>query len=346
MSGTAIRLAEHGLLPDGAIRLGIRRLLDHRLHGEARRQALGDMDHWIAGLGSGPIARLPEAANHQHYEVPADFFRLVLGPRMKYSSCFYPQGTESLEQGEREMLALTARRAGLEDGMRILELGCGWGSLTLWMAEHLPAARITALSNSASQRHEILQRARARGLDNLEVITADINDFRTPGPFDRVVSVEMFEHMHNLPALLERVSGWLAPEGRLFLHVFCHGRFSYPFLDEGGRDWMARHFFSGGKMPAEHLYERFDRHLVVEQRWSVPGTHYARTSRQWLENLDHNRAGALESLGGREDRAGAALRLRRWRIFFMACEELFARDGGRQWFVSHQLLRRREDRPC
>jgi cyclopropane-fatty-acyl-phospholipid synthase len=345
MNGLGISLAEGGLLPDALIRLGIRRLLKARLELESRRHAGGDMESWITGLEKGPLALVPHKANQQHYEVPPEFFRAMLGPNLKYSSCIYPQGNESLDQAEQAMLALTAERAGITDGMRVLELGCGWGSLSLWMARHFPGARITGLSNSAAQRGEILARARERGLENLEILTADINDFRCDRRFDRVVSVEMFEHMYNIPELLRRVAGWLEPEGRLFLHVFCHRQYSYPFAERNGSDWMARHFFSGGMMPAETLYERFDSHLQVERRWMVAGSHYARTSRQWLETLDHNRRAALVALGAETDKEGAARRVQRWRMFLMACEELFGHDGGREWFVSHQLLRPRGERP-
>ncbi|MCA9783962.1 MAG: class I SAM-dependent methyltransferase [Candidatus Cloacimonetes bacterium] len=335
----AIELAERGWLPDFLVRAGIRRLLAARLTEERARAASGAMDAWITELGDGPVALLPEKANEQHYEVPPEFFHAMLGPRLKYSSCIHPQGTESLAEAETLMLELCVQRAGLVDGQRILELGCGWGSLSLFMAQRFPAARITAVSNSAPQRREILQRATALGLSNLDVITADMNNFDTDQRFDRVVSVEMFEHMYNLPLLLRRVRGWLAPGGRLFLHVFCHREYSYPFAVRGQQDWMARHFFSGGMMPAESLYERFGEHMVIENRWVVSGTHYARTSRQWLERLDANREAALKALADAGDPSSASLRLQRWRMFVMACEELFGHDGGREWFVSHQLLR-------
>lgn len=333
-----IALAERGLVPDALVRAGIRALLAQRLRSEAaggeRRQR-----EFLDSLSAGPVAPLPEKANEQHYELPPAFMRLALGPRMKYSSCLYETGRETLAEAEEAMLRLTCARAELAEGQDILELGCGWGSLTLWMAERHPGSRVTAVSNSAPQREHILALARAKGLDNVRVITADMNSFEAPGVYDRVVSVEMFEHMRNYPELLRRVSRWLRPGGRLFVHLFCHERWAYPFLDEGDDDWMARHFFSGGCMPSEGLLPRFQDHLRHERMWVVGGRHYERTSNHWLDALDRRRDEALEALRpvyGRD----AALWLRRWRIFYMACAELFGYAGGSEWRVAHYLFRK------
>ena len=337
---TAIALVESGVVPDSLTRAGIRRLCAERLAaesagGEERRLALMD------SLSRGPVAPLPEKANEQHYELPPDFMRLALGPRMKYSCALYETGAETLAEAEEAMLALTCERAELSDGQRVLELGCGWGSLSLWMAENYPKSRITAVSNSAPQREFILARAAERGLTNLEVLTRDMNDFHAPGTYDRIVSVEMFEHMRNYPELLRRVASWLSPGGKLFVHIFCHRTFAYPFVDEGADDWMARHFFSGGIMPSEALLLQFQEDLVHEKMWVVDGRHYERTSNDWLANLDRRADEALEALRPVYG-ADAALMLRRWRVFYMACAELFGYAEGSEWRVAHYLFRRRD----
>ncbi len=327
---------ERGLVPDPLVRLGIRRLLRQRLRQlwSERTSAL------IESMRAAPIAVHAADANRQHYELPAEFFRLVLGPRLKYSSCFWPAGVDSLEAAEKAALELTCERSGLADGMDILELGCGWGSLSLWMAERYPASRVLAVSNSAAQRRFVEAAAADRAISNLEVVTADMNDF-DPGAgrrFERVVSVEMFEHMRNYRRLLARIASWLAPEGRLFVHVFCHRQHPYLFEDQGPSDWMARHFFTGGLMPSEDVFRHFEDDLVTERRWRLDGRHYQRTLRAWLANLDHNRESCLRLF---ETTYGAAAErwLHRWRLFFLSCAELFGYRGGQEWYVAHSLLR-------
>jgi cyclopropane-fatty-acyl-phospholipid synthase len=339
----AVNWVEQGFVPDAVVRRGIRRLCEQRLaeledgdcEAAARRAEL-----FLQDMEGADIALLPHLANAQHYEVPAAFFALALGPNRKYSSCWWPAGVTSLAQAEEAALAETCARAGLADGQRILELGCGWGSLTLWMAQRYPGARITAVSNSASQRAAIESQARDRGLRNLRVITADMNRFDIEPGFDRVVSVEMFEHMRNWRALFGRVHGWLAPGGRFFMHVFCHRAVPYAFVESGPSDWMSRHFFSGGMMPSDDLALRFQQDLRLLQRWRWEGTHYQRTADAWLENLDRNRAAALPVLATAYGAADARMWLQRWRIFFMACAELFGADRGQQWWVSHYLFER------
>jgi cyclopropane-fatty-acyl-phospholipid synthase len=336
----AIALVERGLVPDSLTRAGIRRLCAKRLAeetagGEGRQRA------FLASLACGPVAPVPEKANEQHYELPPAFMALALGPQMKYSSCYYATGRESLAEAEEAMLALTAARAQLADDQSILELGCGWGSLTLWMAEKYPKSRILAVSNSAPQRDYILARARERGLTNIDILTQDMNDLEIDALFDRIVSVEMFEHMRNYPELMRRVASWLMPGGKLFVHVFCHKTLAYPFVDEGDDDWMARHFFSGGQMPSEGLLLNFQDRLENEGMWIVDGRHYEKTANDWLDNLDRCHDEALEVLRpvyGRD----AALWLRRWRVFYMACAELFGYAGGSQWRVAHYRFRRRD----
>ena len=334
----AIELAERGVLPDRLTRFGIRRLLRQRL--DSHRHHPGQSRSFIASLDQAPIAVEQAAANAQHYEVPPAFYELALGPHRKYSSCWYETGNEDLATAEAAMLALTCQRAGVADGQSILEIGCGWGSLTLWMAERFPAARIVAVSNSAPQRRFIEARAAERKLTNVQIHTADISTWQPPAPgFDRVVSVECFEHLRNYPELFRRIAGWLKPDGALFLHVFCHRDQAYPFETEGDDNWMGRHFFTGGIMPSEDLFSRFDRDLRVTERWRVNGRHYARTSRHWLENFDSRRK-QIEAVLAGDLGTKAHRQAERWRMFFMACEELFAYGDGEEWFVTHQLLRR------
>ena len=336
-------LVERGLVPDAILRLAIRRLLAQRLRDEqasdpeaVRRRT----DAFVAAMRESPIAIATGDANAQHYEVPPAFFELVLGTNLKYSSCLWEPGTATLDAAEDAMLALTASRAALTDGQDVLELGCGWGSLTLWMARRFPRSRITAVSNSRDQRRFIEERARARGLRNVAVVTADMNAFDPRARFDRVVSVEMFEHMRNWPLLLSRVAAWMRPEARLFLHVFSHREIAYPFDVRDASDWMAREFFTGGLMPSDGLLAHFQDDLVIEERWQVDGTHYERTAEAWLANLDRGRAEALAILGRAYGAARARERLWAWRLFFLACAECWGYRGGSEWIVSHYRLKK------
>ncbi|GAA4869724.1 cyclopropane-fatty-acyl-phospholipid synthase family protein [Luteimonas vadosa] len=333
-----IDLAERGLLPDAAIRAGIRKLCAKRLHDEHSGDIEGaDMRArmLMLQLRESPIAVETEAANQQHYEVPARFFELCLGKRLKYSSCYYPRGDESLDQAEEAMLSLYGERAALADGQRILELGCGWGSLTLWMAERFRNASITGVSNSSGQREYIMAQAHKRGLANIEILTRDVNTLALEGPYDRVVSIEMFEHVRNHAGLLRRIAGWLEDDGSLFVHVFCHRTLVYPFEDAGRDDWMARHFFTGGLMPSAETLVHMQRDLHLEQRWLLSGTHYQRTANHWLANQDDHREAVLEVLAAAHGAEHARRWAQRWRIFWMACAELFGYRGGNEWGVAH-----------
>jgi cyclopropane-fatty-acyl-phospholipid synthase len=295
---------------------------------------------FLEQLRSAPLALLPEKANAQHYEVPAAFFGAVLGPRRKYSSCLWPADTTTLAQAETAALQATCDRAGLADGQHVLELGCGWGSLTLWMAERFAHSRITALSNSNSQRQHIEGQAAQRGLTNVRVITRDMNDFDTAERFDRIVSVEMFEHLRNWPQAFGRVARWLNPQGRFFMHVFAHRGAPYAFVERDASDWMSRHFFSGGMMPSDDLALHFQDDLRLLNRWRWSGTHYQRTAEAWLRNMDDHRP-TLWPLFERSYGADAAVWWQRWRLFFMSVAELFGYDDGQQWWVSHYLFERR-----
>ena len=335
-------LAERGLLPDPLIRLGIRRLCRARLDQESRggtEQESRRFAECIEALRQSPVALHTEAANAQHYELPAAFFQLCLGRRLKYSSGYFPPGVESLDQAEEAMLALYDARAELADGQDILELGCGWGSLTLWMAERYPRSRITAVSNSRSQGSYIQARCAERGLQNVRVISADVNALAFGAEeFDRCVSIEMFEHMRNYETLLARIAGWLKPDGRLFVHIFAHRTLMYPFETSGEDNWLGRHFFTGGLMPAADTLLWFQRDLSLEERWILSGRHYERTANAWLANQDRQSEAALRVLRAAYGPELAALWLQRWRMFWMACAELFGYDGGRQWLVAHYRL--------
>lgn len=328
---------EHRVLPDSALRSMARTSCRIRLRQERRggAPALGQRRHaLLRELSTGPLAESTPLANDQHYEVPAEFFTAVLGPRIKYSCAWWDETTPDLAAAEEAMLALTAERAGLADGQSVLELGCGWGSLTLWMLERFPTLRVTAVSNSAGQRRYIEARALALGFaDRLQVVTCDINDFDPGARYDRVVSVEMFEHLRNYQELFARISGWLQPDGRLFAHVFSHRDLAYRYRD----GWMARNFFTGGTMPSHDLFESFDRDLHLEERWVVDGTHYARTARAWLANLDAHRDEALSALAAVPGSETAERRLARWRLFFIGCEELWGFRKGQEWQVTHHL---------
>jgi cyclopropane-fatty-acyl-phospholipid synthase len=339
----AINWTEQGLVPDAVIRSGIRRLLKQRLadiHAHDTEQNAELTSNFIRLMDDGPIAPVPDKANEQHYEVPQAFFGLALGAHRKYSSCFWGDGISTLDAAEAAALTITCKRAELADGQQILELGCGWGSLSLWMAEHYPKANITAVSNSHSQREYILGEAQRRNVSNLRVITCDMNDFQIEQRFDRIVSVEMFEHMRNYRQLFKHVHDWLVPGGKFFMHIFVHRTTPYEFIDADASDWMSRHFFSGGIMPSNELPLFFQDHLKIKQRWQWSGTHYQKTANAWLSNMDMHRDQVLPLLAQTYGANAAEQWFNRWRIFFMACAELWGYRDGQEWFVSHYLFER------
>jgi len=343
LTAKAVSWTEAGFVPDAVIRAGIRRLLESKrkeIHSGDVEYAANTVNRFVIMMNESPIALVPELANEQHYEVPVAFFEKVMGDHLKYSCCYWPNDVNSISEAEAAALEATVKRAGIEDGMNVLDLGCGWGSLSLWMAEHFPNASVTSVSNSASQREFIVAQAEQRSIDNIDVIVCDMNDFDTDKQFDRVVSIEMFEHMRNYGELFRRINDWLLPDGRFFMHIFCHRTTPYEYIDKGPGDWMSRHFFSGGIMPSADLPLRFAKHLSIEKRWHWNGQHYARTCNAWLEKMDSNRAAIMPALGDCYGDADASLWWQRWRIFFMACAELFDYDEGQEWYVGHYLFRK------
>jgi len=333
---------ERGYVPDILVRIGIRQLLKKRLAAVDQGSPVADrkrFDSLIEEFSNGPLALVPKKANEQHYEVPAELFVKTLGQRLKYSGCYWPKGVADLNQAEEAALAKSSERAELVDGMDVLELGCGWGSLSLWMAEHFPNAKITSVSNSASQREFILRRAQERGVDaNLNVITCDINDLQFQQTFDRVVSIEMFEHVRNHKELFRRIADWLNDDGKLFAHIFCHRQWTYKFEDQGSSDWISRYFFSGGVMPGNDLFLQYQDDLTLQQQWKWDGTHYQKTCEAWLRNMGENRSQIMLLLKQTYGEMDAVRWFNRWRMFYLACSELFGFREGQEWWVSHYLF--------
>ena len=338
-----IELVENGRIPDLLTRAGIRLLLLQRLREQAQEgpdQEWQAMMTFVEEMRQSPIALHTQEANEQHYELPPRFFELVLGPHLKYSCCHFPEGVTELEHAEASMLDLTCERAQLQDGQQILELGCGWGSLSLWMAKHYPNSSILAVSNSRPQREFIESRAQELGLTNLSVQTCDMNDFTTEQHFDRVVSVEMFEHMRNWQSLLERISNWLKPEGKLLIHIFSHRRYAYAFSSEGDSNWMGRYFFTGGIMPSNDLLLYFQKDLLLEQHWVLGGVHYQRTADAWLQMMDSQKGEILQTFRETYGK-DADVWFQRWRMFFLATSEVWGFRGGNEWLISHYLFNNR-----
>lgn len=332
-----------GLVPDFVIRTGIRKLLKNRLKEitPAPHKSLQETkEKFMEMLKQSPLAVQTRDANEQHYEVPTEFYLYALGPNLKYSCAYFDQG-DNLETAERKMLERTISMARINDGDKILELGCGWGSLTLFMAKKFPHSQITAVSNSATQKIFIDQKAKERGLTNINIITSDMNNFDTQEKFDRVVSVEMFEHMRNYDLLLNKISGWLNDKGTLFVHIFVHTSTPYLFEVKDDSDWMSKYFFSGGMMPSDDIFTYFQDKFKLSEHVRYSGTHYAKTAEEWLKNTDRNKDKIMEIFKTHYGPKEAKKWFEYWRIFFMACAELWNYDNGREWFVSHYLLEKK-----
>jgi len=337
-------LLEKNLIPDALIRFGIRQNCKERL----RDEYTGDLEiqqekfmQFVSLLKRSDIAVETKAANEQHYEVPTRFFQLALGKNLKYSSGYWKAGVTSIDQSENDMLDLTCSRAELKNGQHVLECGCGWGSLSLYMASKYPDSKITGVSNSRSQKLYIDEQARKRGISNLTIITADMNVFQTEAKFDRIVSVEMFEHMRNYQVLLQKLSGFLNEKGKMFIHIFTHHTYSYLYEVKNDSDWMAKYFFSGGIMPSDHLLLYFADHFKIEKHWRVNGTHYQKTAEAWLANMDNNKPEIMQLFAETYGNDQATKWWVYWRIFFMACAELWGYRQGNEWFVSHYLFEKR-----
>lgn len=329
------------LVPEPIIRFGIRRMLAQKLREEASPSAAAEQQKiasFVQELQNMPIAVETDAANKQHYEVPTAFYQLVLGPRLKYSCALWSDETKTLEQAEIAMLDLYIERAGIANGQTILELGCGWGSLSLYLAERFPESRVTGLSNSATQKQFIDSRAKELGLTNLTILTANIVHFDTTEKFDRILSIEMFEHMKNYKLLLSKVRRWLKDDGQLFIHIFTHKKYAYHYINRDGNDWLTEYFFTGGTMPSDDLLTYFDEDMKVDRQWVVNGKHYSRTSQEWLRNMYKN-SDAVKALFrqvyGQEYIKWYAW----WKLFFLACAELWGYADGNEWIVSHYLMR-------
>ena len=332
-----------GLVPDLLIRNGIKKFIKQRLvdeygfsqnFSEERRKKL------IDELKNSPVAIETDKANDQHYMVPPEFFLRSLGPRLKYSCCHWDK-SNNLAEAEEEMLALTIKRANIQDGDKVLELGHGWGAITLYMAEKFPNSSIIAVSNSKFQGEFILEKARQKGINNIRIITADVTTFDTKETFDRVISIEMFEHMRNYKELLNRINSWLNPDGTLFVHIFAHKELTYKYEVKDDTDWMSKYFFSGGIMPSEHLFYYFQDHMNIREHWRVNGIHYVKTARAWLENMDKNKNEIMNIFKNHYPEGEAKKWFQYWRIFFMSCEELWNYKNGNEWVVGHYLFEKR-----
>lgn len=334
-------LLEKNWIPDLIIRFGIRRLLKQRLREENKGKPEAQEEHLkslVQELSASDIGVNTAEANTQHYEVPTTFYQYCLGKHLKYSSGFWKDGVTDIDESEQDMLELTCQRADLKNGQHVLELGCGWGSLSLFMARKYPESKFTVVSNSKTQKIYIDEQAKLRGLDNLTVITADINTFTINDLFDRVVSVEMFEHLRNYRLLFKKISSFMKPDAKMFVHIFTHKVYAYKFEVKDESDWMSRYFFTGGIMPSNKLFDYFDEDLMIRERWVVNGAHYSKTAEAWLRNMDQHRHEIMPLF---EKTYGSDQALKwwvYWRIFFMACAELWGFNKGEEWMVCHYLF--------
>lgn len=334
------KFLETGIVPDWVIRAGIRHMLQTKIKEETSstaEMALTRRLRFVQELKDSPIAIEQDAANSQHYEVQAGLYQLTLGPRLKYSCCYFVDDNvdNDLARAEEDMLRLTCERADIRNGQKILDLGCGWGAMSLWLAANYPESQITGLSNSHSQAEFIRGLAKEQGLNNLKIITADISKFESEAKFDRIISVEMFEHMKNYQKLLRKLSQWLHEDGKLFVHIFTHKEFQYHYEDKDGSDWLTRYFFSGGTMPSDGLLLYFQDDLTIENHWRVNGRHYEKTANAWVVNMDKNKNAVMSVLEQTYGKGNQQRWWMYWRMFFLACAELWGYKDGEEWMVSH-----------
>ncbi|MCG8528783.1 MAG: cyclopropane-fatty-acyl-phospholipid synthase family protein [Opitutales bacterium] len=334
-----VRLAENGIIPTWLIRAGIRMRLKRKLEQEQDRHP-AFKETFVKMLRNSPIAIATDDANDQHYQVPTDFYKTILGPCLKYSACYWPEGVETLQAAEIASLELVAERAQIDNGHSILDMGCGWGSFSLWAASQFPDSQILAVSNSLTQAQYIRSEAEKRGLGNLNVVTRNMVEFDPEQSFDRIVSIEMFEHMRNYEMLFRRVSGWLKPGGRLFVHVFSHKTYAYDYDDSDPSDWMSNYFFTGGIMPSHDLFSHFNQDLQIDEDWKLNGMHYTRTLEAWLDNLDAEFDYIHPLFMNHYGKDSTKQWINRWRMFILACSELFGYKNGTEWGISHYRFKK------
>lgn len=338
-----IRGMENGLVPDAVIRYGIRNLLKQRIKAMNEEESKGPvLKRHAQLLRESPLAIMTKQANEQHYEVPTEFYDLCLGQHKKYSSCYWEDAMSELAQAEQKALDISIERAEIIDGMRILELGCGWGSLSLELARRFPKSLVTVVSNSTTQKQYIDEQAKQRGFHNLTVLTRDLGKEESYNfgqeKFDRVMSIEMMEHIRNYEKFFSLISAQMKPDAKMFVHIFTHKSTPYFFETEGADNWMGKYFFSGGQMPARDLFDQFNQHLTVEKKWDWNGTHYQKTLEAWLDKMDKNEDRVFHLFEQTYGKDQAKIWVNRWRVFYMACAELFGFNNGQEWSVTHYLF--------
>ena len=334
MTKFLLTIAELGLIPDVFIKTAVRFITKKRLNESGIHENKLNV---IKSISEGGIAEKTDDANEQHYEVPPEFFKYALGKNLKYSCSFFDK-TDSLDEAEKSMIELYIERADIQEGHDILDLGCGWGSFSLYVAEKYPSVSITAVSNSKDQIAFIQNEAKRRGLFNIKASKMDVNNLDLDNKFDRIVSIEMFEHLRNYKLILNSLNSLLKPDGRLFIHIFCHKELTYFYEIKNSFDWMTKYFFEGGIMPSQDIFKYFDDELEVINQWDVNGNHYAQTCKAWLNNHYKNKDKILDIFDKHYDKP--KIWFNRWRIFFLSCEAFFAINNGREYFVSHYLLKK------
>ena len=335
MTKFLLTIAELGLIPDVFIKTAVRFITKKRLNESGIHENKLNV---IKSISEGGIAEKTDDANEQHYEVPPEFFKYALGKNLKYSCSFFDK-TDSLDEAEKSMIELYIERADIQEGHDILDLGCGWGSFSLYVAEKYPSVSITAVSNSKDQIAFIQNEAKRRGLFNIKASKMDVNNLDLDNKFDRIVSIEMFEHLRNYKLILNSLNSLLKPDGRLFVHIFCHKELTYFYEIKNSYDWMTKYFFEGGIMPSQDIFKYFDDELEVINQWDVNGNHYAQTCKAWLNNHYKNKDKILDIFDKHYDKP--KIWFNRWRIFFLSCEAFFAINNGREYFVSHYLFKKR-----